>query len=119
MRVREKNDLRQWFKFFLVGITEMAKSGIETFDNILKLQKKVGVQIQTLRSRAPNAQKVLNALYRSPVIDAAKVSKAAKVSPASAYKLVADLERFGILKEITGGKRGRTYMFDAYVKLFR
>jgi len=32
---------------------------------------------------------------------------------------VADLERFGILKEITGGKRGRTYMFDAYVKLFR
>lgn len=119
MRVREKNDLQQWFKFFLVGITETANSGIETFDNILKLQKKVEAQIQTLGSRAPNAQKVLNTLYRSPVIDAAKVAKAAKVSPASAYKLVADLERFGILKEITGGKRGRTYMFDAYVKLFR
>jgi len=32
---------------------------------------------------------------------------------------VADLERLGILKEITGGKRGRMYMFDAYVKIFR
>jgi Fic family protein len=119
MRVREKNDLRQWFKFFLVGIAETAKSGIETFDNILKLQKKVEAQIQTLGSRTANAQKVLDALFRSPIINAAKVSKIAKVSPAPAYKLIADLERFGILKEITGGKRGRNYMFDAYVKLFR
>ena len=119
MRVREKNDLQQWFRFFLVGIAETARSGIDTFDNILKLQKKVETQIQSLGSRAPNAQKLLNALYRSPVIDAAKTAKVAKISPASAYKLLADLERFGILKEITGGKRGRTYMFEAYVKLFR
>ena len=41
------------------------------------------------------------------------------VSPASAYKLIADLERFGILKEITGGKRGKVYAFDAYIKLFK
>jgi len=119
MRVREKNDLQQWFKFFLVGLVETAKSGIATFDNILKLQKKAEGQIQTLGSRAANAQKVLDALYHHPIIDAARVGKTAKVSPASAYKLVADLERFGILKEITGGKRGRMYMFDAYVKLFR
>jgi Fic family protein len=79
----------------------------------------VEAQVQTLGSRAANARKVLDALYRSPIIDAARVGKIAKVSPASAYKLVADLERFGILKEITGGKRGRMYMFDAYVKLFR
>jgi len=29
------------------------------------------------------------------------------------------MERLGILKEITGGKRGRTYRFEQYVKLFR
>jgi hypothetical protein len=32
---------------------------------------------------------------------------------------VADLERLRILREITGGKRGRTYLFDNYVKFFR
>jgi len=52
MRVREQNDLQQWFKFFLVGVIETAKSGIVTFDNILKLQKKVEEQIGTLGSRA-------------------------------------------------------------------
>ena len=119
MRVRQLNDLRQWFKFFLVGVIETAKSGIETFDNILKLQKKVESQIQTLGSRATNAQIVLNALYRHPVINAAQVGKICKISGASAYKLVADLERLKILREITGGQRGRTYLFDGYVKFFR
>jgi len=118
-RVRTKNDLEQWFKFFLVGITETARDGIATFDGILKLQKKVDTQLQTLGSRAAKAFTVVEALYRDPAIDAARVGKVAKLSPASAYKLISDLERLGILKEITGGKRGRTYTFEPYIKLFR
>ncbi len=119
MRVREKNDLLQWFKFFLVGVIETARSSTKTFDNILKLQKQVEAQLQTLGSRAANAQKVVYSLYQRPVVNAAKVGEVAGVSSASAYKLIADLERFGILKEITGGKRGKMYVFDAYLKLFQ
>lgn len=119
MRVREKNDLLQWFRFFLVGVIETAKSSTTTFDNILKLQKKVESQLQKLGSRTANAQKVMNTLYQRPVINAARVGEAADVSPASAYKLIVDLEKFGILKEITGGKRGKLYAFNAYLKLFK
>jgi Fic family protein len=118
MRVREKNDLSQWFKFFLVGIIETANNSIDTFDNILQLQKEVEAKIQTLGSRAANAQKVLNSLYQRPIIDADRVSKAAEVSPASAYKLIADFERLEILAEITGRKRGKTYLFSSYFRLF-
>lgn len=118
-RMRDKNDLLRWFKFFLVGVIETAQSGIATFDNILKLQKQVEAQIQTLGSRASNAQKVVNYLYQRPLLDAAKVGEVAGVSPASAYKLIADFEQLGILKEITGGKRGKHYLFDDYLKLFR
>ena len=119
MRVREKNDLQQWFRFFLVGVIETAKSSTATFDYILKLQKQVEAQLQTLGSRTANAQKVMDYLYQRPVVNAARVGEVAGVSPASAYKLIADLERFGILKEITGGKRGKVYAFDAYIKLFK
>jgi len=118
MRVREKNDLKQWFKFFLVGVIETAKSSTSTFDHILKLQKQVETQLQSLGSRTANAQKVMYYLYQRPVVNAAKVGEVAEISPASAYKLIADLERFGILKEITGGKRGKKYIFAAYMKLF-
>jgi Fic family protein len=118
-RVRKKNDLLQWLKFFLVGIIETAKSGIATFDNILKLQKQVDSQIGALRSRAANARKIVRHLYQRPVINAAKVGEVAEVSSPSAYKLVADLERLGILKEIIGGKRGKRYTFEAYLQLFK
>jgi len=119
MRVREKNDLLQWFKFFLIGIIETAKSSIATFDNILKLQKQVETKIRTLGSRTANAQKVVHYLYQRPMIDAAKVGEVTGISAASAYKLIADLEQLGILKEITGGKRGKHYVFSAYLQLFK
>lgn len=119
MRVREKNDLPQWFKFFLVGVIETAKSGVQTFDNILKLQQQVDGQLQTLGARATTARKVVVYLYQQPIVTAAKVGAIAEISPASAYKLIADLERFGILREITGGKRGKHYVFSDYLNLFR
>ena len=119
MRAREKNDLLQWLKVFLVAIIETGKSGIATFDNILKLQKQVDSQIQTLGSRTANAQKVVCYLYQRPMISAAKAGEVVGVSPASTYKLIADLEQLGILKEITGGKRGKVYMFVDYMQLFK
>lgn len=41
------------------------------------------------------------------------------ISPASVYKLIGDLEQFGILKEITGGKRGKLYVYYDYLQLFK
>lgn len=118
-RVREKNDIAQWFKFFLVGVIEIAKSGTQTFDAILRLQKEAEEQIQTLGSRAANATKVLNALFRQPFIDAEGVSRVCGLSMPSSYKLVADLEKRQILTEITGAQRNRMYVFERYLRLFQ
>ena len=119
MMVREKNNLSQWFKFFLVGIIETAKNGITTFDNIFQLQKTVETSIQKLGSRAVNAKKVIDYLYNRPLINAEKVSDITGISMPSAYKLIIDLEKLDILKEITGSQRGRVYVFENYLRLFR
>ena len=119
MRVREKKDLSQWFKFFLVGVIETAKSSINTFDGILKLQKEVDNKLQTFGSRANNAQKIMKYLYQRPLIDAQKAKKITDLSLPSVYKLVDELEKQNIVKEITGGKRGKLYLFEDYIKLFK
>jgi Fic family protein len=119
MIVRDKSDLNQWFKFFLVGVIETAKIGITTFDNILQLQKKIETNIQAFGSRAVNAKKIVDFLYKKPLINADKVHEIAEISMPSSYKLISDLEKMDILKEITGGQRGRIYIFDNYLKLFR
>ncbi|MFA5647768.1 MAG: Fic family protein [Bacteroidales bacterium] len=118
MLVREKNNLSQWFKFFLVGIIETTKNGITTFDNILQLQKQVETSIQKLGSRAVNAKKIVDYLYNRPMINAEKVNEIAGISLPSAYKLIVELEKLDILKEVTGNQRGRVYVFDNYLRLF-
>ncbi len=118
-RVREKNDIIQWFKFFLVGIVETAKSSISTFESVLKLQKEIEVKLQTLGVRLNNAQIIVEYLYQHPMIDAPKVMELTKLSKPPVYKLLKELERLQIIKEITGGKRGKQYLFIDYVKLFK
>jgi len=119
MLVREKGNLNQWLKFFLVGVIETAKSSIKTFDGILQLQKQIDAKLQTLGSRAGNAQKIMHYLYQKPVISAAKVSEIAQLSPATSYKLIADFERLGILIEVTGSLRGKLYVFKEYLDFFK
>ncbi len=119
MIVRTKNDISQWFKFFLVGVIETADKGIKTFDSILQLQKQVEQKIKTLGRSAVNAQKITEYLYNRPMINAEKVSSVAGISYPSAYKLIGNLQRLGIIKEITGGKRGREYIFEQYIDLFQ
>jgi len=117
-RVRTHNDLTQWFKYFLVGIIETAENGITTFDNILKLKTQTEVKIQRLGSKAANAQKILQYLFKHPMIEATKIIEVAQVSQGTAYTILNQLEQLKILKEITGGKRGKLYVFDDYIKLF-
>lgn len=116
--VRAQNNIEQWFKFFLVGIIETAKNSIETFDNILKLQKESEDKIQKLGSRANNAKLILNYLFQRPIINAKKVREVTGLSMPSVYTLLEELQKVEILTEITGSKRSKLYSFRKYIGLF-
>src|SRR5690606_4785909 len=118
MRARTNNDIVQWLKFFLVGVIETAKKGVDTFDAILKLKQDTELKIQFLGTRATNAQKIIHYLFKRPMIDVNKVVDITGVSKRTAYNLIDDLEKLEILKEITGSKRDKLYSFEAYLNLF-
>ena len=119
MRVRTHNDIHQWLKFFLSGVIETAKNGVATFDGIMQIQKTLDLKLKPLRGRVADARLVTNELFRNPIINAAKVEKIIGKSAVSAYKLIVDMEKLGILREITGGQRGRAYIFEDYMALFK
>jgi cell filamentation protein, protein adenylyltransferase len=118
-RVREKNDLMQWCKFFLVGVIETAKNSIMTFDSILKLQKEVDGKLQSLGRRSLNAQIIVNYLFHRPIFDAQKAKELTGLSLPTVYKLIDEMESLNIVEEITGAKRGKLYLFREYIKLFK
>lgn len=119
MRVREKNDINQWFKFFLVGVIETAKSSIASFDKVLKLQQDVEKRLQNLGSRSVNATLIVRNLYQHPILDAQKVKAITNLSSPSVYKLLKELEKLKIIHEVTGSKRGKIYFFREYIDIFK
>ncbi len=118
MRVRTHNDLKQWLKFFLVGVIETAKNGVKTFDDILKLKAQSESNIQQLGTRANNIQKVFNYLLKRPIIDVNTVIEVTAVSQKTAYNIIEELEKLQILEEVSGAKRGKVYAFKKYLNLF-
>lgn len=116
--IREKDDISQWFKFFLVGIIETAKNGRNTFDNILKLKGDIESKVYELGKRSTDILKVLDALYKKPTINVSTVAEIIEKSDATAYGIINTMIDLDILKEMTGGKRKRIFIFDKYVKLF-
>lgn len=119
MRVRIQHDINQWLKFFLTGVIETAKKGVQTFDGIMQLRKTIDTKLKVLGNRSGDAHKVIEFLYNRPIIDAQKVAAVIQKTPRPAYKLIENLEQMNILKEITGAERGRLYLFEDYMKLFK
>lgn len=118
MRVRTHNDIKQWLKFFLVGVIETAKNGIATFDAILKLKKEKEELIHKNSIRSHHLLHILEHLYQKPILNAQQVVTITGVSIPTAYKIIDEMEQYGILKEMTGGKRGQIFMFEPYIRLF-
>lgn len=118
MRVRTHNDINQWLKFFLTGIIETAKKGVTTFDGILQLQRNLELKLKSLGNRNADARKIIDYLYTQPIIEVTKVEELLQKSSVTAYKLLADLERLDVIKEISGAQRNKLYVFKDYLDLF-
>ena len=117
-RVRESDDLIHWIKFFLNGVISTAKKGKDTFKSILILRKKVDEKMVKLNRRVEKGKALMKLLYRKPVITAPEMSQFLSISAKSVYRLIHDFEKMGILKEKTGNRRNKIFVFDEYLKLF-
>ncbi len=115
---RTQNDLTGWIKFFLEAIIETARSGVETFDAILRLKEKMDREIITFGKKAKNANKLLNYLYQKPIVNMNDLVEYLSITKPTANSLIKEFENKGILKEITGQKRNRNYIFNEYLQVF-
>ena len=116
--VRASNDIQLWLRFFLVAVAETAQKGKETFEKIIKLRNRCEGKIMEFGRRAKTGQELLKRLYSDPIMNANQISQRLHLSHQSASALVRSFEECGILKEITGFKRNRLFVFSDYLNLF-
>jgi len=118
--VRTKNQLTQWITFFLVGVTETAQNSIDTFNAIISLRQEVeDKKIIQLGKRVPLAMELIKYLYSKPIVAPNEIAGALEINISTAHRLVQDFEKLGILKEQTGYKRNRIFVFENYLNLFK
>lgn len=117
-RVRINNDLIHWIRFFLNGVAQTATKGREVFQRILVLRTEVEQAVMGLGKRGHMARAALNLFYRKPIINAADVERELSITTPTANALIKSLVELGILVEITGQQRRRSYAFERYLNLF-
>ena len=117
--VRTSNDLEQWITFFLSGIADAARHGIEIFREIISLRQEYEERILTLGSRAKNAHKLLQSMFAQPIVNANWTTEELGMAFSSASLLLKSLTELGILKETTGFSRNRLFVLEKYLNLFR
>lgn len=118
-RVRSRNELLQWIKYFLTGITQTSKKATETLSKILELKSNTERMIQQDFGKRIKAGLILHdALLKQPLLSIKEVQTICNLSAKSAGELVKLFEDNGLLKEFTGHFRNRIYSYEPYLNLF-
>lgn len=117
--VRTKNDMSQWIKYFLEGVSQTAENSAQTLKKIIDLKTDLEKnKLLSLGKRTKTANEFLYFLFHNPVITSAVLQKEMKITAKTANSLIDAFIGLNILKERTGYSRNRIFVFDKYVELF-
>ncbi|HWG14510.1 MAG TPA: Fic family protein [Streptosporangiaceae bacterium] len=117
MAVRYEGDWEGWLRFFLTGVATVSREAERTARRIVELREQLRRTAQSA-DMSVNAFKLLDHLFEQPIINVKAAQELLEVSFPAANGMIGDLQKVGVLTEITGGRRNRLFRFDPYLDLF-
>lgn len=111
LAVSQKGAWHDWFIYFLLAVQTQANDSIERIQRLQLLRDEYREQFQQTRSTARLLQ-VIDWLFTQPIFNISQVSEMLSVSYSVAQRYVTQLEKAGIVEEITGQARNRVYRAD-------
>jgi Fic family protein len=115
-----KGDIERWVLFFLDGIAEVAVEATEVSKKVVALREKHMTLTHSLGGKqAKTAIKLLQGLYKQPIIDVATTQKITELSRPAANALVKKFVDIGILQQVDESDTyGRQFVYTDYLVLF-
>jgi Fic family protein len=114
-RVRTEGAWEPWLRFFLEGVIEVAGSATDTTRRIVQLVASDRQRIQTIGRAAGSAQQVHDLISRDVITTIPQATRRLPVSEPTVASAMAHLEELGVVRELTGRTRGRTYAYTEYL----
>jgi Fic family protein len=120
MAVRTDGNWEQWTKFFLRGVSEVSLDATETARRILRLREDSRTRLSHVGSSSNLAQRLLDLLFKSPLVTVGFIASQLGCSFTKASQLVTSFQRseLALLEETTGFARNRRFRFKPYLDLF-
>jgi Fic family protein len=117
MTVRQTGNYEQWVLFFLKSITEASSAAINDTKSILALRKDDQALLWEKKISSPLATMLLDALFSTPIIAVKDIEQRFAVSYPTASALIKNFVDIGILREITGQKRAKRFVYGRYMAI--
>lgn len=115
--VREQGAWEAWLDFFLSGVRETADQAFEAATRIVDLFKRDRDRINAQRERVGSTLRLHEALQAMPIATAKALSADTGLTPPTVNAALGDLQRMGLVEEMTGRQRGRVYAYRAYLDI--
>jgi len=115
--VRTDGDWEAWADFFLEGVEQTASNAVETARRLVGLFQQDERRIQTLGRVASTALRVFRTLCERPLVTLNQVRERTGLSFPAVAKAMRELERLGIVHEITGQRRNRVFAYQEYLSI--
>ena len=116
-RVRTEGEWEEWVRFFLTGVIETATGAVDTAQRLVRLFEDDRHRLLGLGRKANLAVRAHLHLQRHPVVTATGLAKALRVSAQAGNSLVKLLEQAHVLREVSGRKWRRVYVYDQYIRI--
>lgn len=116
-RVRTDGDWEGWLTFFLQGVIEVAESTTSTTQRLVAMIESDREAIHEFGRGAATADRVHDLAARYVLVGASSVAEHLGLSAPPVYAALDRLERAGILREATGRRRGKLYVYDQYLAI--
>jgi Fic family protein len=116
-RVRTHGVWEEWLVFFFHGIEQSSGEAADTASRLLQLFQRDREKIAGLGRASGSALQLHDLLQRQPALSAARARTALKLSKPTVHAAFAQLEKLGLLREITGGARNRVFAYRDYLAI--
>ncbi|MEI6309344.1 MAG: helix-turn-helix domain-containing protein, partial [bacterium] len=116
-RVRKEEAWEGWLIFFLEGIRQTSQVAGQTAQEIIALKDNLIQKLSKHPETTLTVIRLVDLLFAKPVIGTQEAAEHLEITAKRAGQLLRQFVDEGILREITGKRRYKKYLFQPYVEI--
>ncbi len=116
-RVRLEGDWEGWLRFFLQGVFETAQQAVKTARTVLDIFEQDRERIRGLGRIAGSCLQLHQRLQQKAIVNIPDSARELEINRTTISNCIRRLQALGIVREITGQRRNRLFVYDRYVQI--